>query len=464
MGKRYFFDGKPNPSPRRMFRPKHPTVLIALPVADRMCVETVMSLLNFVHHPGPIDLMVNIVSTTVINFARNDLVETAIKQKADYLAFIDADQVFNADYVSRLIAHDKDIIGCPIVKRGVPYTINISMKQPNGIYAACSHFPEDKLFEVDGIGMGFVVIKTKVFEKIEKPWFDFSQKLGEDLYFCGKAKEAGFKIWAEPRLEVGHVGSAVYTLQDYRTFHREMPVIPTFENPELISVIIPTRNRGAELAACLETIKKSTVYPNYEIIIVFDGDEENYHKFNGDYRKILLKNRQEVIRAVNEGLKVARGNIVVNAEDNSVAGKGWLSFAYQKFCDTGKQAIVVLNDTIQRGFVATHFLTSKDVLKELNNGQFYSTEYTHFFGDTDLAMRYKGTPRYRYAKYAILKHLHPTAKTAKIDETYEKSFKESFKRDQEVFEKKHNCEFVIDEQGMYLKKNGKIWAERIYGE
>lgn len=96
MGKRYFFDGKPSPSPRRMFRPKHPTVLIALPVAERVCVETVMSLLNFVHHPGPIDLMVNIVSTTVINFARNDLAEAAIKNKADYLAFIDADQVFNA--------------------------------------------------------------------------------------------------------------------------------------------------------------------------------------------------------------------------------------------------------------------------------------------------------------------------------------------------------------------------------
>ena len=456
MGKRCFYSGKPNVGsrfPKILQRKK--VVLLGIPVSERICIESMMSLINLISHPGPVDILLNINAATVIHLARNELVRKALEHNTEYVLFADSDQVYNPDYHLKLIEADKDIIGAPITKRSIPYTLNISLQKENGTFAPVAEFPEDKIFPIDGIGMGFTLIKTKVFKEMKEPWFDFltlpnDVRLGEDLSFCHKAKRAGFEIWTDPRLNVGHVGTAVYTLDDFKLYNSR-PKPPSFENPELISIIIPTRNRYEELTECLETIEKNTVYPNYEIVIVFDGDRKNYNRFNGNYRKILLEDRQEVVKAIHAGLAASKGEIVVNAEDNSRAGKGWLSFAYQRFLATERRGIVVLNDGIQKGNLPIHFLTSKKNLNEINDGYFYSPEYIHFFGDTDLAMRIKGTPKYNYEPLAVLKHLHPVA-GGKADGVYNQSMGESWKRDQRVFEKKFNVRF---ENGMIIKNDSK---------
>jgi hypothetical protein len=39
--------------------------------------------------------------------------------------------------------------------------------------------------------------------------------MGEDIYFCFKAREAGFDIWLEQDIskQVAHVGTRAYTIQ-----------------------------------------------------------------------------------------------------------------------------------------------------------------------------------------------------------------------------------------------------------
>ena len=71
-----------------------------------------------------------------------------------------------------------------------------------------------KPFTVDYTGFGWVLIKNGVFEKLEYPWFapkmqvfesgDVQDMCGEDVSFCLDAQEAGFEIWADPRIRVGH--------------------------------------------------------------------------------------------------------------------------------------------------------------------------------------------------------------------------------------------------------------------
>ena len=71
--------------------------------------------------------------------------------------------------------------------------------------------------KVFGAGMGFMAVKSGVFESLSRPWFqsptvttnrdgkDFSFPLmGEDLSFCYRANEAGFEVWFDPTIRVQH--------------------------------------------------------------------------------------------------------------------------------------------------------------------------------------------------------------------------------------------------------------------
>ena len=73
-----------------------------------------------------------------------------------------------------------------------------------------------KPFTVDYTGFGWVMIKNGVFEdpKIKYPWFAPKMQVfengavqdmcGEDVSFCLDAIEAGYEIWCDPRIRVGH--------------------------------------------------------------------------------------------------------------------------------------------------------------------------------------------------------------------------------------------------------------------
>ena len=73
-----------------------------------------------------------------------------------------------------------------------------------------------KPFTVDYTGFGWLLIKNGVFEHKEMsyPWFAPKMQIfesgqvqdmcGEDVSFCLDAKEAGFEIWCDPRIRVGH--------------------------------------------------------------------------------------------------------------------------------------------------------------------------------------------------------------------------------------------------------------------
>jgi len=73
-----------------------------------------------------------------------------------------------------------------------------------------------KPFTVDYTGFGWLLIKNGVFEHegMPYPWFapkmqvfesgEVQDMCGEDVSFCLDAKEAGFEIWCDPRIRVGH--------------------------------------------------------------------------------------------------------------------------------------------------------------------------------------------------------------------------------------------------------------------
>jgi len=78
------------------------------------------------------------------------------------------------------------------------------------------------LEQVTAVGCGVMMVKREVFENTPKPWFWFHQipgekLLGEDVYFCVKAFDAGYETYLDHDLsqQIGHVGSYTFSWIDY---------------------------------------------------------------------------------------------------------------------------------------------------------------------------------------------------------------------------------------------------------
>lgn len=148
-----------------------------------------------------------------VAYARNLLVEDAIKV-ADYIFFVDDDVLPPMNTITKLLAHGKDIVTGLYFSRQEPHFPQIFLKNTEDPtkYDCIQEYEKDKLIEVDSCGAGCMLIKADVFKKLKKPYFWYipagedTPRKGEDFYFCEKAKEAGYKIYADTSIICKHVG------------------------------------------------------------------------------------------------------------------------------------------------------------------------------------------------------------------------------------------------------------------
>ena len=147
--------------------------------------------------------------------ARNKIVYEAIKDNWDYIFFMDSDMEFPPETLGRLLNHNKDIVGGFYLRKKKGYL-------PNAFKLG---FAEgDKLLtefvldfrEVEAIGTGCLLVKTDVFKKMEKPWFEYvptesvdGHMMTEDIVFCKRAKKLDYKIYCDGTIACGHIGSFV---------------------------------------------------------------------------------------------------------------------------------------------------------------------------------------------------------------------------------------------------------------
>lgn len=145
--------------------------------------------------------------------ARTFCAQEAIDTGATHLFFIDSDMMFPPDTLERLLAHDKDIITVEYSRRKLPIE---SVTQP------LTKKSDTDLYKAKVIGGGCLLIKTDVFKNpnMEKPWFNFGRGsdgmvvIGEDTWFARTAMDAGYDVWIDPTIKVGHVGEYVYEMND----------------------------------------------------------------------------------------------------------------------------------------------------------------------------------------------------------------------------------------------------------
>lgn len=138
----------------------------------------------------------------------------------DYIMWIDSDIIFEINQLLKLIEHKKDICsGLYLMEGGKNFACvkdwNEEFFQKNGHFQFLSHDDikdQKELMSVNYVGMGWMLVKKGVFESVEYPWFEpIRKKIGdaieftmEDVAFCHKAIECGYKIYIDPTIIVGH--------------------------------------------------------------------------------------------------------------------------------------------------------------------------------------------------------------------------------------------------------------------
>lgn len=155
------------------------------------------------------------VDGTLLHQLRMDLARNALEMGATHILWTDCDMKFQPENVQALLAHDLDIVGCNYLRRLPPHAPTaISL---DGKFVA----PKSGLEEVMYTGMGLMLTKAEVFRKMEEPWFmqpwdpETKDTVGEDVWFCKRAAETGFKVWVDhdASVGVGHVGKQVLTIE-----------------------------------------------------------------------------------------------------------------------------------------------------------------------------------------------------------------------------------------------------------
>jgi hypothetical protein len=171
-----------------------------------------------------------------IDFARSELASLALSKGHKELMWIDGDMGFEVDDVEKLRGHNLPFSCALYRKKGV-------------VDFACQLLPTTKelvvgseggLTEIQLTGFGFVHTRAEVYDRIRRfygmpackrhgletrviPYFipqcvkghdgeDWYQN--EDYSFCWRARECGFKVWADTTIKLYHIGKKRWSWDD----------------------------------------------------------------------------------------------------------------------------------------------------------------------------------------------------------------------------------------------------------
>lgn len=210
-------------------------IMVAVPTREYIDVDSEKSIRKLEKDSWlnrDIEVDVQIVPTTIIHDGRFALAQMAIKNKYDYILWIDSDMVFESTVLYDLLEADKDIVTAVCFMRRAPYEPCIYSKMRMGATLEEDQiekyydYPEG-VFEVEACGLAMVLMKVVVLEdilyKTGQPFFPIRSNhrtLGEDLSFCYNARKSGHKIWATSKPKVGHIGKMIVDRDSYAVIRR----------------------------------------------------------------------------------------------------------------------------------------------------------------------------------------------------------------------------------------------------
>lgn len=208
---------------------KEPKVFVALPVYGHYHAHFVHSLMHLIQEP-PCKLQIKPnCGDSLVSRSRNVLAAEFLKSDCTHLLFIDTDLIFSPEHVARLVSHGKDIVAglYPKKQRKLAWVCNmIAGEEPD----------ENGLQRIAYAGTGFLMISRRVFERMIEAYPEIAYRpdagedddkwdlfpvgvhkgryLSEDWFFCQRALDLGFDVWADTRVVLKHVGEMIYPIDN----------------------------------------------------------------------------------------------------------------------------------------------------------------------------------------------------------------------------------------------------------
>jgi hypothetical protein len=225
----------------RMDRARRRSVFIASPVARNPVRQYTIALLDTMLLLQQLGIKARLqwtIGNSNLPRARNELVAEFLASDCTDMLFIDDDMGWKAKDVVRLLASEQDFIG------GVGRKKDQNSDDRAAESWCCRPLSDGTVvqddlgaIEVRGVGTGFVKISRSVFDRIigaypelKRPGLksmphavrdqfyrffafqdDEGQQLSEDLALCEMWRGLGGTVWADPTIELVHVGEREFT-------------------------------------------------------------------------------------------------------------------------------------------------------------------------------------------------------------------------------------------------------------
>lgn len=209
--------------------------MIAIPCMETMPIGFVQSLMFL--EKGQ-DTTVYMHANSLIYDSRNIISMKAIESECDRVMWFDSDMMFTPKTMKILHEDMDEILEAEMVtgvyfKRRRPHSpvILSQVEEPIvgedgrmvGQVKEMLDYPRNGIFPVKGCGMGCCMTSVKLLKEL---WDTFGPPFtplpwaGEDLAFCYRVNQLGHTIWCDSRVACGHIGTYVYTEDNYEAMRK----------------------------------------------------------------------------------------------------------------------------------------------------------------------------------------------------------------------------------------------------
>lgn len=194
-------------------------LLIAIPTRGEMPYLFVKSLTDLIRRldEDGVNYELAFQNATLVYLGRDKLAQKAMDGAFTHVLWLDDDMVFTPDLLDNLMFCGKPFVTGLAVGRREPHCACVFKEvYPKVDRWTYNEYPTSP-FRVDACGFACVLIETKILERVwvkHGSCFFPTRELGEDVAFCKKAVDLGFEIWAEPTVQLGHIGQQVFYPED----------------------------------------------------------------------------------------------------------------------------------------------------------------------------------------------------------------------------------------------------------
>jgi len=118
----------------------------------------------------------------------------------------------------------------------------------------------------------------------------------------------------------------------------------------MISIVVPTYNEEKNIVKCMKLLSNQTLpREEYEIIVVDGGSKDRTWKLAERYAdKVILQKSEGIGGARNDGVRIAKGDIIATTDADCIIPKNWLEIISKNLEDKKYIAVCGSDGPIER--------------------------------------------------------------------------------------------------------------------